>query len=114
MYINQLHDYKYMKERLGTLVWQHLGILKVIGCVKRFKHRIDLVPGTNPVAVPIFRRSPTEKFLEKDMVESFIAQGIMNHCESSWEAANVFVPKKDVVNMRCTTAFRFWNIHTTT
>lgn len=103
MHMKHLNSSVEIQKRLRTIVWRQREILKRIGYVKGSNHRINLIPVTDPVAVTIRLRSPSEKELEKKIVERFLEHGIMEHCESPWSFEHISVPKNDGETMRYAT-----------
>ncbi|CAI5476246.1 unnamed protein product [Closterium sp. Yama58-4] len=58
-------------------------------------HRIELEPGSRPVAKPQWRLSPAETEEMTQQVRHFLAQGFIQPSRSPWAAPILFAPKKD-------------------
>ncbi|CAI5471080.1 unnamed protein product [Closterium sp. Yama58-4] len=58
-------------------------------------HRIELEPGSRPVAKPQWRLSPAETEEMTREVSHFLAQGFIQPSRSPWAAPILFAPKKD-------------------
>ncbi|CAI5467291.1 unnamed protein product [Closterium sp. Yama58-4] len=58
-------------------------------------HRIELEPGSRPVAKPQWRLSPAETEEMTQQVRHFLAQGFTQPSRSPWAAPILFAPKKD-------------------
>ena len=72
-----------------------------------------LKPGTQPISIPLRRRSPKEREIEKKEMMRLLKLGVLEPSTSPWAAANVFVPKKDG-GTRVTSDFRRLNSVTVT
>jgi len=100
-----------LQEKLRATLLNHRDIFKGVGRIKGYQHVIKLEKDTEPVALPIRRRSPAEEKAEREAVERLLRDGIMEKSESPWAATNVFVPKKDRT-LRVTSDFRGLNART--
>ncbi|CAI7743062.1 unnamed protein product [Closterium sp. NIES-53] len=58
-------------------------------------HRIELEPGSRPVAKPQWRLSPAETEEMTQQVRHFLVQGFIQPSRSPWAAPILFAPKKD-------------------
>ncbi|MGV7343189.1 reverse transcriptase family protein, partial [Mycobacterium kansasii] len=56
---------------------------------------IDLVPGTTPIALAVYRMTPVELQELKKQLEELLEQGFIRPSVSPWAAPVLFVRKKD-------------------
>ena len=56
---------------------------------------IDLIPGTEPISIPPYRRSPAELRELKAQLEELLCKGFIRPSISQWGAPVLFVKKKD-------------------
>ena len=57
---------------------------------------IELVPGTEPISIPLYRMTPTELKEFKAQMEELLSKGFIRPSTSPWGALVLFVKKKDV------------------
>ena len=58
------------------------------------KHRIDT--GDHPlIVIPPYRISPVKREILRSEIDRMLVEGVIEECESPWEAPSVLVPKKD-------------------
>ena len=62
---------------------------------ERAKHKIDLVPGAQPVAKPIYRLAQVELDELKKQLTYLLDHGLIQPSKSPWGAPVFFRPKKD-------------------
>ena len=56
---------------------------------------IDLIPGTEPISIPPYRRAPVELRELKAQLEELLSKGFIRPSISPWGAPVLFVKKKD-------------------
>ena len=56
---------------------------------------IDLIPGTEPISIPPYRRDPTELRELKAQLEELLSKGFIRPSISPWRAPVLFVKKKN-------------------
>jgi hypothetical protein len=57
--------------------------------------KIDLVPGSEPVKIPIYKLSTEEITEVKKQVDDLLMKGFIQPSTSSWGSSIIFVAKKD-------------------
>ena len=56
---------------------------------------IDLIPGTEPISIPLYRMAPAEVRELKAQLEELLSKGFIKSSISPWGAPVLFVKKKD-------------------
>ena len=56
---------------------------------------IDLIPGTEPISIPLYRMPPAELRELKAQLEELLSKGFIQPSISPWGAPVLFVKKKD-------------------
>jgi hypothetical protein len=59
------------------------------------EHGIDLLPGTQPIAMAPYRTSPELRKVIKEQIIDMLAKGVIRESRSPWAAPVVLIPKKD-------------------
>ena len=57
---------------------------------------IDLIPGTEPISIPPYRRAPAELRELKAQLEELLSKGFIRPRISPWGALVLFVKKKKI------------------
>ncbi len=104
---------KELQEALRSLSWEKRNIFKGVGSIKNISHKIKLIEGSEPIFLPLRRRTPAEQEFERKEVKKLVERGILEPSTSPWGTLNVFVPKKDGT-LRTTSDFRRLNAMTET
>ncbi|XP_070014694.1 uncharacterized protein [Nicotiana sylvestris] len=56
---------------------------------------IDLLPGTQPISIPLYRMAPAELKELKEQLKDLLEKGFIKHSTSPWSALILFIRKKD-------------------
>ena len=62
---------------------------------------IDLLPGTNPISIALYRMAPTELKELKEQLQELLDKGFIRPSSSQWGAPVLFVKKKDGTMRMC-------------
>ncbi|XP_070038243.1 uncharacterized protein [Nicotiana tomentosiformis] len=62
---------------------------------------IDLVQGTRPISIPLYRMAPTELKELKEQLQELLEKGFIRPSVSPWGAPVLFVKKKDGIIRMC-------------
>ncbi len=56
---------KELQEPLRSLLWEKRNIFKGVGVIKNMSHKIKLIEGSEPVFLPLRRRTPAKQESER-------------------------------------------------
>ena len=68
---------------------------------KEVEFTIDLLPGTKPISIPLYRMAPVELKELKEQLQDLLNKGFIQPSTSSWGAPMLFVKKKDGLLRLC-------------
>ena len=108
MDFSQFSPSRDVQEKLLSILWTRRAVLKGLGRIEGFRHKIELVKGAKPVCCPVHRRSTGEEDTERRAMEKLLEMGVVAPTVSPWATCNVFVKKKDG-STRVTSHFRGLN-----
>ena len=74
------------------------------------EHTIDLLPGTQPIAMAPYRTSPENRRVIREQIIEMLSKGVIRESRSPWASPVVLAPKKDGEKRFCIDYRRLNNV----